>query len=154
MWIFSFAPEWFFHLIFAAGIVGTIIGFVLGFIPIIKKYGIAIKVISLIVLLFGVYLEGGLADYREWELKAAELEKRAKDAEIKAAQKNVEIQEKVVEKINTVYKKGDDIIKYIDREVVKKEEVVKFVENCPIPKDIIEQHNAAAKMNKTEGEKK
>ena len=125
----------------------------LGFIPIIKKYAIPIKVISLIVLGFGIYLEGGLADFREWQLKAAELEKRAKDAEIKAAQKNVEIQEKVVEKINTVYKKGDDIIKYIDREVVKKEEVVKYIENCPVPKDIIEQHNAAARMNK-EGDKK
>jgi hypothetical protein len=153
MWIFTFAPEWFFHLLFGAGLVGIIAGFVLGFIPIIKKYAIPIKVISLIVLGFGIYLEGGLADFREWQLKAAELEKRAKDAEIKAAQKNVEIQEKVVEKINTVYKKGDDIIKYIDREVVKKEEVVKYIENCPVPKDIIEQHNAAARMNK-EGDKK
>ena len=42
----------------------------------------------------------------------------------------------------------NDIIKYIDREIVKKEEVVKFVENCPIPKDIVDQHNAAARLNK------
>jgi hypothetical protein len=32
--------------------------------------------------------------------------------------------------------------------VVKKEEVVKFIENCPIPKDIIDAHNAAATLNK------
>ena len=73
MWIFTFAPEWFFHLLFGAGLVGIIAGFVLGFIPIIKKYAIPIKVISLIVLGFGIYLEGGLADFREWQLKAAEL---------------------------------------------------------------------------------
>jgi hypothetical protein len=37
--------------------------------------------------------------------------------------------------------------------VIKKEEVVKFVENCPIPKDIVDLHNQATKMT-GQGEKK
>jgi hypothetical protein len=70
-----------------------------------------------------------------------------KVAEDKAlgAEKNLEIQEKVVEKTKVVHEKGKDIIKYIDREVVKTQEVIKYVEHCPvIPISIIEEHNKAA----------
>ncbi len=70
------------------------------------------------------------------------------EIEEKSKEKNVEIQEKVVTQTKVVKEKGKDIIQYIDREVVKKEEVVKFIENCPIPKDIIDAHNAAATLNK------
>ena len=125
MWIFTFAPTWAIHLVFSLGILGTIAGFVLEFLPFIKKFAFAIKVLSLLILSLGVYLEGGLNDYKEWQLKALKLEARAKEAEVKAAEKNVEIQTRVVTKTNTVYQKGDDIIKYIDREVVKNQEIVK-----------------------------
>ena len=57
-------------------------------------------------------------------------------------------------KTKVVKEKGRDIIQYIDREIVKKEEIVKFVENCPIPKDIIDAHNAAATLNKATEVKK
>ena len=51
-----------------------------------------------------------------------------------------------------VKEKGKDIIQYIDREVVKNNDVIKYVENCPVPKEIVDAHNQAAKMN--QGEKK
>jgi hypothetical protein len=35
-------------------------------------------------------------------------------------------------------------VNYIDREVVKNQEVIRFVENCPIPEVIVNTHNAAA----------
>ncbi len=148
MWILSILPDAAIHIIFGLGILGTIAGFVLGFIPFIKTYRLAIQVISLIVLVLGVYLEGGLADYKEWELKVKEMEAKIAQAETKSSEKNVEIQEKIVEKTKVIREKGRDIIKYIDKEVVKKEEVIKYVENCPVPKDIIDLHNQAAELNK------
>ena len=145
MWILSFLPEWAFHILLIAGVLGTIAGFVLGMIPIVKQYIIPIRVISLIVLSLALYLEGGLADNKEWELKVKDLEAKLAKAEADGANKNTEIQEKVVEKIKVVREKGRDIIKYIDREVVKDNEVVKYVERCPaIPAAIIEEHNKAA----------
>ena len=146
MWILSILPDAAIHIIFGLGILGTIAGFVLGFIPLIKAYRLAIQVISLLVLVFGVYLEGGLADYKEWELKVKEMEAKVAQAEVQSANKNIEIQEKVVEKTKVIREKGRDIIKYIDKEVVKKEEVIKYVENCPVPQDIIDAHNKAATM--------
>ena len=168
MWILSILPEAAIHIIFGLGILGTIAGFVLGFIPFVKTYKLAIQVISLLVLVFGVYLEGGLADYKEWELKVKEMEAKVAKAEAESANKNVELQEKIVEKTMIVKEKGRDIIKYIDKwntkevikevegpERIKREEVIKYIENCPVPKEIIDIHNQAATLNKaTEGEKK
>ena len=155
MWILSILPDAAIHIIFGLGILGTIAGFVLGFIPFVKTYKLAIQVISLLVLVLGVYLEGGLADYKEWELKVKEMEAKVAQAEAKSSEKNIEIQEQIVEKTKVIREKCRDIIQYIDKEVVKKEEVIKYVENCPVPKEIIDAHNAAATMNKAaEGEKK
>lgn len=168
MWILSILPEAAIHIIFGLGILGTIAGFVLGFIPFIKTYRLAIQVISLLVLVLGVYLEGGLADYKEWELKVKEMEAKIAQAETKSSEKNVEIQEKIVEKTKIVKEKGRDIIKYVDKwntkeiikevegpERIKREEVIKYIENCPVPKEMIDIHNQAATLNKAiEGEKK
>jgi len=78
---------------------------------------------------------------------------------------NVKIEEKIVERTQVVKEKGDTIVKYIDRykdrevlkevpgpERVRVEEVIKFVENCPIPKEMVDIHNQAAELVK--GEKK
>ena len=148
MFILSIIPEAAIHIIFGLGILGTIAGFVLGFIPFVKTYKLAIQVISLLVLVLGVYLEGGLADYKEWELRVKEMEAKVAQAEAQSANKNIEIQEKIVEKTKVIREKGKDIIKYVDKEVIKKEEVIKYIENCPVPKEIIDLHNQATELNK------
>ena len=159
MWILSILPDAAIHIIFGLGILGTLAGFVLGFIPFVKTYQFAIQICSIIVLVFGVYLEGGLADYKEWELKVKEMEAKVAQAEAKSANTNVEIQEKVVEKTKVIREKGKDIIKYVDRwntkevikegpERIRREEVIKYIENCPVPKEIIDLHNQAAELNK------
>jgi hypothetical protein len=127
---------------------GTIAGFVLGFIPFVKAYQSAIQLCSIIVLILGVYLEGGLAESKDWELKVKEMEAKVAQSQVQSANTNIEIQEKIVEKTKVIREKGRDIIKYIDKEVVKKEEVIKYVENCPVPKEIIDLHNQATELNK------
>jgi len=146
MFILSLLPDAAIHIIFILGILGTIAGFVLGFIPFVKTYQFAIQICSIIVLVFAVYLEGGLADYKEWELKVKEMEAKMAQAEAQSANKNIEIQEKIVEKTKVIREKGKDIIQYIDKEVIKKEEVIKYIENCPVPKDVIDTLNKAASM--------
>ena len=148
MFILSILPDAAIHIIFGLGILGTIAGFVLGFIPFVKTYQFAIQICSIVVLVIGVYLEGGLADYKEWELRVKEMEAKVAQAEAQSANKNIEIQEKIVEKTKVIREKGKDVIKYIDKEVVKKEEIIKYIENCPVPKEIIDLHNQATELNK------
>ena len=148
MWILSILPDAAIHIIFGLGILGTIGGFVLGFIPFVKTYQFAIQICSIIVLVIGVYLEGGLADYKEWEIRVKEMEANVAQAEAQSANKNIEIQEKIVEKTKIIREKGRDVIKYIDKEIVKKEEIIKYIEICPVPKEIIDLHNQATELNK------
>ena len=148
MWLLNLMPDWFYHLIVIFSILGLIVASVLKFVPFVSTYRLPIQVISVLILVFGVWMEGGIVNEAKWEARVKELEEKVKIAEEKSTEKNVEIQEKVITQTKVVREKGRDIIQYIDREVVKKEEVVKFIENCPIPKDIIDAHNAAATLNK------
>ena len=94
--------------------------------------------------------------------------KQMKSAEEQAKQTNENIKTEVVEKTKVIKEKGDTIVKYIDRykdrevlkevpgpERVRVEEIIKYVETCPVPKEFIDAHNDAARLNKKpEGEKK
>ena len=144
MWMLSLLPDWVYHLIVIFSLLALIVASVFKFIP----YRLPIQVFGALLLIFGVWMEGGIVNEAKWEARVRELEEKVKIAEEKSKEKNVEIQEKVITQTKVVKEKGKDIIQFIDREVVKKEEVIKYVENCPVPKDIIDAHNAAATLNK------
>ena len=150
MWMLSLLPDWVYHLIVIFSLLALIVASVFKFIP----YRLPIQVFGALLLIFGVWMEGGIVNEAKWEARVRELEDKVKIAEEKSKEKNVEIQEKVVTQTKVVKEKGKDIIQFIDREVVKKEEVIKYVENCPVPKDIIDAHNAAATLNKATEVKK
>jgi hypothetical protein len=155
MWILSVLPDYAIHGLLTVGVTGVILGFVLGFIPFVGKYKLPIQIISILVLTFALYLEGGLENDRLWQLKTKEVQVKVAVSETKAVEKTVEIQEKIVNKTKVIKQKGDDIIKYIDKEIVKKEEIIKYIENCPVPHEIIEQHNKVINLtNQSSGEKK
>lgn len=160
-------PEWAIHLLFSIGLIVTLAGFVLGMIPIIKRYIIPVRVIGLLILILGIYLEGGLADNKEWQLRVKEMEAKMAQLEVEAGKQNIQIQEKVVEKTKVIKEKGQDIIQYVDRwntkeiikevegpERIRREEVIKYIEHCPVPKELVDLHNKAAEINKAaEGKK-
>lgn len=148
MWIINWLPEFIVHLIFLAGVVGTIAGFVLGFIPFVSKYKLPIQIISLILLSLGVYLEGGLAEKAKWELRVKEMEVKVAEAEAKSAVVNTEIVEKVITQKQVIKVKGDKVIEYIDREVKV------FDNTCTVPEIAIKAHNMAAKNEAPPEDKK
>ena len=146
MWIINWLPEFVVHMIFLAGVVGTIAGFVLGFIPFVSKYKLPIQIISLLLLSLGVYLEGGLAEKAKWELRVKEMEARVAKAQAEAAAANATIITEVVKEKEFIKVKGDKIIEYIDREVRV------FDENCTVPDIAIKAHNLSAQNKQiTEG---
>ncbi len=138
MWIINWLPETFIHIIFLAGVLGTIAGFVLGFIPFVGKYKLPIQIISLLLLSLGLYLEGGLAEKAKWELRVKEMQARVAEAQAQAAQTNTVIVEKIVKEKEYIRVKGAKVIEYIDREVKV------FDENCNIPEVAIKAHDISA----------
>ena len=144
MWLINFLPNWIFHAILLAGILGLLASFVLKFIPFFSIYNLPIQVSAILLIVFGVWFEGAMSNQAEWEAKVAELQIKVAEAEAKSQETNVQIITKTVKKLELVRTRGNDIINYVDREVVKDKEVIKFVEVCPIPQIIINTHNAAA----------
>jgi hypothetical protein len=144
MWLMNFLPNWMFHAVLILGVLGLISSFILNFIPSFKLYHLPIQVISVLLIAVGVWFQGAMSNQAEWEAKVAELQIKVAEAEAKSQETNVQIITKTVKKLELVRTRGDDIINYVDREVVKDREVIKFVENCPIPQIIINTHNAAA----------
>lgn len=139
MWIISFLPDTVIHLAVIAGILGIVAGFFLGFIPFVGQYKLPIQVISIAVLAFALYLEGGLAQKEKYDAMVADYKIKIAEAEAEALEINLEVVQKVVTRTEVVKEKGKDIIKYIDRKVVEHDS------KCEIPHVVIEIHNAAAK---------
>jgi len=153
MWLMNFLPDWIFHAILLAGVLGLLASFVLKFIPLFNTYKLPIQVGAILLIVVGVWFEGAMSNQAAWEARVAEMQAKVAAAEAKSAEVNTEVVTKLVNKTKIIHENGQDIINYVDREVVKDKEVIKFVENCPIPQIIINTHNASA-LNKPIGDTK
>ena len=71
----------------------------------------------------------------------AELETKVAQAEVKSATVNTKVVTKIVTKTQVIKEKGDEVVRYIDREVAK------YDAECKIPLVAIKAHDASA-MNK------
>jgi len=144
MWLLSFLPDIFWHFLTICGLIAVLSSLILKRIPFISTYRIPLQYGGVLALLLGIWMEGSIANEAKWQAKVKEMEEKVAIAEAKSQEVNVQIVTEVVEKTKVVHERGKTITNYIDREVVKDKEVVKFVENCPIPSIIIKTHNAAA----------
>jgi hypothetical protein len=144
MWILEWIPNWFFYLILLMGVVGFAITYLIKFIPIpaIYVYRTPIQIVSVLMIVFGVYMAGSIANNDSWLAKVKEVEARLAESEAKGAQETVKIVEKVVYKERIVRERGKDIVQYVDREVVK------YDNKCEIPPPFIEAHNNATQNEK------
>lgn len=153
-WMLSLLPDWVWSALLVGSVVGLLAAWLLKRITFISQYRYPIQVVSFISLVVSVWFLGAASTNEVWEAKIKDMEEKVRIAEEATNNRNTEIQEKVVEKTKVIREKGKDIIKYIDREIVKKEEIVKYIEQCPVPKEIIDIHNQAAELNKAaEGKK-
>jgi hypothetical protein len=167
MWLITFLPNAMVALvIYTIMIVGAGLLIASGltrWFPAVLAYRVPMQVMGIVIFSFGIYLQGGRANEAEWQARVQELEVKIAQAEAASAQATVQIVEKVVTKTQVVREKSNDIVKYIDRyndrEVLKEipgperirvEEVIKYVERCPVPAELLDAHNRAAQI----GEKK
>jgi hypothetical protein len=133
---------------FFAGLLGIVATYVMKFIPFVYVYRTPIQVASVILIAIGTYMSGAISNEEAWVARVKEMELKVAAAEVQSAKENVKIVEKVVKKIEVVRVRGDDVVKYIDREVIKYD--TKFAPGgvCEIPKEFIKAHNDAAEAQK------
>jgi hypothetical protein len=151
MWLITFLPDTMVALvvytIIAVGAGLIIVSMLTRWIPGVSGYQTPLQVFGAVALMFGIYLQGGRANEAEWQARVQQLEIQLAQAQVESGKKNIEVQTQIVTKTRLLREKGDDIIRYIDREIVKNQEVVRYIEQCPVPKEIIDAHNAAAVLN-------
>lgn len=146
MWMLAFFPDaflaWIINTILIVGVVGFVASFFFGFvvrwIPTIAPYHLLIQVISIVLLVGGVYFKGGYSVEMAWRERVAELEAKIAISE----QKSKEVNEKIV----TVYKDRVKVVK--ETQIVVQEKIktveVKIDSQCKITADTVDILNQAA----------
>ena len=138
MWFFNFIPEILFYALFIAAVIGYLVSLLLPN-SILKKQ---VKITSVVALVVSIYLLGMLKVNNWWKDKVAALEQQVVELAAKSAETNVVLEKQLVTKTQVVKVRGEEIVKYIDREIVK------YNTQCEIPKEFITQHNRAAEPPK------
>lgn len=162
MWLLNLLPDWFFFSLVLLGGLAFAATYFLKYIPVpaLYLYRTPIQIVSVLVVFFSTFMMGVMYNENSWLERAKEMDQKVAAAESKAKEVNVVVEEKIVEKTKVVKEKGRDIIQYIDRwntkevikevegpEKIRREEVIKYIENCPVPKEMIDIHNKAAGLD-------
>jgi uncharacterized membrane protein len=136
MWLLSFLPDWIFYGLALASFVALVAATFFKVIPFIGKYALPIQLLSFVSLLISVFLCGGLANEASWQLKVAKT--NAEIAELKAKSETVstKVVTKYIDRIQVVKQKGNEIVKYINKESDAR---------CELPTSFVVLHDAAAK---------
>jgi hypothetical protein len=146
MFILHFLPDavilWFCNILLVVGVVLTVTAFFIKSIPLVNQYRVPAQVLGIALLVLGVYFRGGYSVEQQWRERVAEVEAKLKQAEEQSAQANTKIETRVVNKTQYIKTRGADIVKYVDREVVK------YDDACKIPQPFIRAHNDAAEAPK------
>lgn len=147
MWMLAFIPDallgWIINTILVAGIVGFaasfFFGFVVRYLPQIAPYRMIIQVVSIILLVAGVYFKGGYSVEMEWRGRVAELEAKVQKAEAESKVANDNIKTVYVDKVRVVKE-----TQVVVQEKIKTVEV-KIDSQCKITSETVDILNEAAK---------
>ena len=137
------------HAVLAVGIVGTVLTFVvlnrvLLLMPFLAPYYQALRAISVIFLIAGIYLEGGYATEMAWRERVTEVEARLAEAQQQSNKLNDELEAMAKKKVQYIRGRTEYITRYIDKDVAKYDD--RFSKNgmCAIPPEFVKAHNDAA----------
>ena len=149
MWALHFMPDNFIqfiiHAILIIGVVGAFLTFfvinkILRSFPILSKYVTLAQLISAIFLVVGVYFKGGYRTELQWRDRVKEVEAQLEEAKKESVKINTIIETKVITKTKAIKEKGETIVQQVDK-------LIPVEKDCVIPKEAIDVHNEAARMN-------
>lgn len=151
MWLLHFLPDGFIqfivHAILLLGIVGCVVSFhfannVLRLWPPFAGYFKMAQIASVILLVCGIYFEGGYSAEMQWRERVREVEAKLEVAQQESKDANAALAKKSKEKVKVIEGKQIIVKQYIDREVAK------YNDQCVIPKEFVKAHNDSAEKAK------
>jgi len=146
MSILSFLPNWFLlffiHGMVILGLILTFGGALFKYFPPITPYATIAKQIGIVLLVVGVFFEGGYATEKAWRKKVEDLQEQVKIAEAKSEQANIDLNNLILEKNNVV----KEVQVVIQERIVR--ESAKIDANCVVSPQAILILNDAARNKK------
>ena len=147
MWMLAWVPDsvllWAVHAVLIAGVVGTFLSFfllhrIVRWLPALAPWHLLLQIISIALLVGGVYFKGGYDTEASWRAKVAEaqaqvalVEEQSKELNIKLEEERKKKQKVKVEYYNTVKTEIKEVEKLIDGK-------------CELDPKVNELHNKAA----------
>lgn len=147
MWMLWFVPdEWLLMLVNSLLIVGAILTFlsffvinrILRFFPPLAAWHTLIQIVSVVILIAGVYFKGSYQTEVEWRARVAEAQAKIQQAEAKAEEINIalEAERKKKQRVRTEY------FNTVKTEIKEIEKIVNA--DCNLNPKVNELHNKAA----------
>jgi len=144
MWLFNLIPDsamvWFINILLISGVLGTVAGFFIKIIPFVNRYRLPVQIISICVLVLGVWLKGGQSERLIWQARVAEMQEKIAAAEAEAKKVTVKVETKIVERIRTIKGETQTIVKEVPTIITREVDA-----KCEIPPGAIELFNRAAR---------
>ena len=147
MWLISFLPDWVFHMLLLIGLLALGGSFLLKFIPPVAPYKVPIQVAAVLVIIFSVYMEGGLSNEAKWQARVHELEAKVAESEKQSAIANGQIDNKANQKVAAVKQ-----IQYVVQERLRTDSA-NIDAQCKVTPNVVDLLNTAARAAST-GDKK
>jgi hypothetical protein len=136
--IFKIIPDWIWWFLLLSGLIGLFISYL----PQVKTYELLIKSFAYTIIAATIFTLGMLYCENTWKQAASELQSKINVMAAESKVVNDVIKEKTTTQIQIVRIRGEDVVKYIDREVVKHDNT------CVIPQTFVDVHNRAAEVPK------
>jgi hypothetical protein len=140
MWLLDYLPFWVFHLIVLVGIGGILASKVLTFIPLMNIYKAPIQIAGAVLLIIGLYMEGGISNQEKWEARVAEAKLEMAKKEVASADATVKVVTKYVTVDRIVKENGDAIVKEIPKFISKDADA-----QCVVPNGFVVLHDSASR---------
>jgi DNA-binding protein YbaB len=151
MWLLHFLPDAFLAFVvdavLIAGIISTLLTcfflkYVIRLIPALSPHVRIAQIISVAVLLSGVYFRGGYSSEMAWRERVREVEEKLALAEKQSQAATEQLEKKSQQKVRVIQGRQVVVKQYIDREVTR------YDSQCVIPKSFVQAHNDAAEAPK------
>lgn len=139
MFILQFLPDFVFHILLLAGLLGLVASFVLDSIPFISTNAKAIQLASAVVLAIALFFEGAISDNASWQARVKELELKVAKAETESAEANGKLSKQLAAKDKEIALAQAELKNRIKAGAAAMDAV------CKIPADVVSILNDAAK---------
>lgn len=138
MWLLSLVPDAVYHVLLTLAVLAFGASYILKMVPFITTNAFVIRVASAVLIVFCMWMEGGIANEAKWKARVAELEIKVAAAEKAAAEANGKIETVYVDRVKVVKE-----VQYVVQNRITKD-AAKLDMTCKVDPEAIEILNQAA----------